>query len=61
MKAFIVVESMFGNSREVAEAVAAGMREAEAQVEVAEVTQAPEWLPRTSTSSSSAAPHTPSR
>jgi flavorubredoxin len=45
MKAYIVVESMFGNSRQVADAVAAGMREAAAEVEVVEVTQAPERVP----------------
>ena len=45
MRAYIVVESMFGNSRQVADAVAAGMREADAEVEVVEVTSAPGRVP----------------
>ena len=44
-RAYIVVESMFGNSREVAEAVAEGRRAADAEVDVVEVTSAPVRVP----------------
>lgn len=45
MKALIVVESMFGNTRAAADAVAEGVRAAGAQVEVVDVTQAPAAVP----------------
>jgi hypothetical protein len=45
MRALIVVESMFGNSRQVADAVAAGMREVGAEVDVVDVTQASARVP----------------
>lgn len=41
MKALIVVESMFGNTRAAADAVAEGLRGAAAEVEVVDVTEAP--------------------
>lgn len=41
MKALIVVESMFGNTREAAEAAAEGLRETGAEVQVLDVAAAP--------------------
>lgn len=45
MTVLIVVESMFGNTHEVAEAIAGGMREASAQAEVVDVVDAPSAVP----------------
>lgn len=45
MLALIVVESMFGNTREVADAVAEGMRSAAGEVVVVDVTRAPAAVP----------------
>jgi hypothetical protein len=43
--ALVVVESVFGNTRAVADSVAEGMRDAGADVEVVDVTEAPAVLP----------------
>lgn len=45
MKALIVVESMFGNTREAAEAVAEGIRGGGGEVDVVEVSAAPAAVP----------------
>lgn len=45
MLALIVVESMFGNTREVADAVAEGMRSAAGEVVVVDVARAPAAVP----------------
>ena len=60
MKALVVYESMFGNTEEVARAVADGLRE-RLEVEVVEVGDAPATSRRRSTWSSSADRPTRSR
>ena len=44
-RAFIIVESYFGNTRAVADAVAAGLLDGGAEAQVVEVDQAPSTLP----------------
>ena len=55
MLALIVVESMFGNTREVADAIADGVRSAAGEVVVVDVTRAPSAVPEGWSCSSSGA------
>ena len=59
--ALIVVESYFGNTQLIAEAVAAGMIEGGVDTQVVDVSQAPSALPATRSRRSSWRPRTPTR
>jgi hypothetical protein len=47
MRALVVYESMFGNAKSIAEAIAAGLADAHCRVEVDEVSEAPRHVERT--------------